>query len=279
MMHFPDAPKLLKFALVATLVIGLSACSDENDDQLTIPSPSLATLEANSQVTSQNWIEVQLADVPTNGWIVIHADNGNNGPLVPAIISEPTFVEAGSNSSVMVALASDASIMDGEIVWVMLHEDTGMPLQYEFDGSNSLDSPFMANGEMVMTSIQINSAAITVSDMDISGNTVVIPEVLAAADGWLVLHNDNGMGGIVLPGIIGKVQVNKGMNTNVSLSLDGGVMLNSGQKLFPMLHLDNGTIGVYEFDGVGVFDGPEVFGNDAFPGNVIFTSFTVLNVN
>ena len=94
-----------------------------------------------------------------------------------------------------------------------------------------------------------------------------------------VVHNDNGMGGIVLPDIIGKTMVSKGVNTNVTIELDASMTYTPGQLLFPMLHLDNGQIGVYEFDGNSQFDGPEIFGNDAFPGNVIFTSFTVLNVN
>lgn len=275
-MFYTRNSKLVKIAMATLITFSLASCSEDDDTATTPdPSPEVATITVNSQVISQNTVMVEMIDVPADGWIVIHADNGSNGPVVPAIISEPTFVEAGESQNIEVAFTSDATLSDGDQVWVMLHEDTGTPMQYDFDGMNDLDPPFIASGAPVMTPITINSASINSPDMAVNNNTVVLPSVTAAADGWLVIHNDDGMGGIVLPGIIGKVLVSKGVNTSVTVQLDAGVNIMPGQKLFPMLHLDNGTIGTYEFDGVGVFDGPEIFGNDAFPGNVIFTSFTV----
>lgn len=267
--------KLLKFSLALTVVVGLSSCSEDDENMEPMPESSLATLDVQTQVISQNMVEVTMADVPEDGWIVIHADNGNNGPVVPAIISEPKFIEAGENQSVLVAIDGNASISDGDQVWVMLHEDTGTEMQYEFDGNNDLDPPYVVEGVPVMSPININSASIDVSSATVANGTVTIPEVVAAADGWLVIHNDDGSGGIVLPGIIGKTMVSKGVNTNVTIQLDAGVNITSGQMLFPMLHLDTGIIGQYEFDGNSNADGPEIFGNDPFPGNVIFTSFQV----
>ncbi len=274
-MFYSKTSNLLKLTLGLGLIFSLSACSDEDDTMDQMPEPKLASLEVESQVISQNMIEVSLADVPADGWIVIHADNGNNGPVVPDIISEPAFIEAGSNQSVMVQIDGDAQIEDGDQVWVMLHEDTGTEMVYEFDGNTDLDPPFLVNESPVMAPININSASIDVSNASVANGVVTIGEVVAAADGWLVIHNDNGMGGIVLPGIIGKTMVSKGVNTNVTVQLDAGVNINSGQMLFPMLHLDTGIIGQYEFDGNSSVDGPEIFGNDPFPGNVIFTSFMV----
>ncbi len=274
-MFYLENSKLLKLTFALTLTLGLSSCSDDDEGMEPMPEPSVATLSAETQVTSQNMVEVSMVDVPNDGWIVIHADNGNNGPVVPEIISEPKFVEAGESVSVMVAIDGDASISDGDQVWVMLHEDTGTEMQYEFDGNNDLDPPYTVDGAPVMTSININSASIDVSSAMVSNNVVTIPEVVAAADGWLVVHNDDGSGGIVLPGIIGKTMVSKGVNTNVTVQLDTSVTITSGQMLFPMLHLDTGIIGEYEFDGNSGEDGPEIFGNDPFPGNVIFTSFMV----
>ncbi len=265
--------------LALAIIPAFTACSDDDEEMDTPMEPEVASLSVSTQVISQNMIEVDMIDIPNDGWIVVHADNGNNGPVVPDIISEPKFVEAGASQSIMVQIDASASITDGDQVWVMLHEDTGTEMQYEFDGNNDLDPPFIADGAPVMSPIDINSAMIMSPDMDITNNTITIPQVTAAADGWLVVHNDNGMGGIVLPDIIGKTMVSKGVNTNVTIELDASMTYSPGQLLFPMLHLDNGQIGVYEFDGNSQFDGPEIFGNDAFPGNVIFTSFTVLNVN
>jgi hypothetical protein len=275
-MFYPRNSKLVKIAMAALITFSFASCSEDDDPGMTAtPEPSLATLSVNSQVISQNSILVTMIDIPSDGWIVIHADNGSNSPVVPAIISEPTFVRAGARQNIEVAFTADVSLSDSDQVWVMLHEDTGIEMQYEFDGNNNLDPPFTVNDAAVITPITINTASINSPDMAVNNNTVVLPKVTAAADGWLVIHNDDGNGGIVLPGIIGKVMVSKGINSNVTVQLDSGVNIVPGQSLFPMLHLDNGTIGQYEFDGVGVFDGPEIFGNASFPSNVIFTSFTV----
>lgn len=279
MKFYSNSSNLLKFMLALAIIPGFVACDEDEETMDTPMEPEVATLSASNQVISQNMIEVDMIDIPNDGWIVVHADNGNNAPVVPDIISEPKFVEAGSSQSIMVQIDADATISDGDQVWIMLHEDTGTEMQYEFDGNNNLDPPFTVDGAPVMSPISINSAMIMSPDMDINNNMITIPQVTAAADGWLVIHNDDGMGGIVLPGIIGKAMVSEGVNTNVTIALDSSVNYMAGQSLFPMLHLDNGQIGVYEFDGNSEFDGPEIFGNEAFPNNVIFTSFTVQNVN
>lgn len=274
-MIYTKTSNLLKFTLGLGLIFSLSSCSEEDDQMNDMPEPQLASLSVETQVISQNMVEIELADVPSDGWIVIHEDNGNNGPVVPQIISEPTFIEAGTNQSVLVQISGDATIEDGDQIWVMLHEDTGTEMVYEFDGNNNLDPPYLVNEAPVMAPININSAYIDISNATVANGVVTIGEVVAAADGWLVIHNDDGNGGIVLPGIIGKTMVSKGVNTNVNVQLDAGLNITTGQMLFPMLHLDTGINGQYEFDGNSSVDGPEIFGNDAFPGNVIFTSFSV----
>ncbi len=262
-------------AAAIAIVMVASACKKDNDTDMTPTPVADAKLVVGDQTISQNKIWVSVADVPANGFIVIHKDDGAGGPVVPGIVSEAKYITKGENKDVLVSLDATSMFMDGETLWVMLHEDTGTPGMYEFDGANGFDGPFMANNMMVMTSIKIESASLTVTDQMVTNNMITIPQVKAAADGWLVVHNDDGSGGIVLPGIIGKTLVKKGINTNVQVMLDAGNTYTAGQKLFPMLHLDNGIIGQYEFDGVGQFDGPEIFGNDPFPGNVIFTSFMV----
>ena len=258
------------------LALATSLTSCKKDEATPDPVvPSAAKLMVSSQTISQNAIWVSMANVPANGFIVVHKDNGMGGPVVPGIVSEAKWVMKGDNNDVLVKLDATSNFTDGETLWVMLHEDNGTTGVYEFDGANGFDGPFMDNGMMVMTAIDIESAALKVMDQPVVGNKIIIPEVLAAADGWLVVHNDDGSGGIVLPGIIGKTLVKKGMNMNVEVMLDASETYMAGQNLFPMLHLDNGIIGQYEFDGASAFDGPEIFGNDPFPGNVIFTSFMV----
>ncbi|MGB0979579.1 MAG: hypothetical protein ACPGVV_09290, partial [Croceimicrobium sp.] len=70
-------PKLLKFAFAAALALTITSCSDDDDDNMDTPmEPSKATLDISTQVISQNMVEVSMVDLPSDGWIVIHADNG-----------------------------------------------------------------------------------------------------------------------------------------------------------------------------------------------------------
>jgi hypothetical protein len=229
-------------------------------------------LNVSSQTLTQNMIMVESATVNQNGWIVVHRDNGNNGPVVPEIISVPKWIEAGENMDVMVQIAENENLEDGEQLWVMLHTDTGTMGEYEFDGSD--DSPDLPitdmEGNIVMSSINVRSPYVEANDQPVMNNMITIETVYAAVDGWIVVHNDDGTGNIVLPDIIGKTPVTKGMNENVQIMIDENITYTPGQKLFPMLHIDEAPINEYNFPGVDV---PEIFGNEEM--NIIMTSINV----
>ena len=257
----------------AAVLIGVaftfSACKKDNTDSMSMPTGSFM---ASDQTISQNMIVVSQIKMSDDGWVVVHADNGNNGPMVPGIISEPVMVKAGTNTNVKIPIDTNAMLSDGEKVWIMLHTDDGTIGKYEFDGKSGLDGPIMENGNIVTSPIRIMSPSISIKNQPVTNNTITIDTVVAAVDGWLVVHNDDGTGNITLPGIIGKTMVHKGVNTNVVVHLDASNTYKSGQKLFPMLHIDAAPVGQYDFPGT---DAPEIYGNKAFPGNVIFTSITV----
>ncbi len=229
-------------------------------------------LNVSSQTLTQNMIMVESATVNQNGWIVVHRDNGNNGPVVPEIISVPKWIEAGENMDVMVQIAENENLEDGEQLWVMLHTDTGTMGEYEFDGSD--DSPDLPitdmEGNIVMSSINVRSPYVEANDQPVMNNMITLETVYAAVDGWIVVHNDDGTGNIVLPDIIGKTPVTKGMNENVQIMIDENITYTPGQKLFPMLHIDEAPINEYNFPGVDV---PEIFGNEEM--NIIMTSINV----
>jgi len=245
------------FKLLA-VVIALALFTACSDDDPTEPTASVAgELTVSSQFVSQNRIVVEKVTFEEDGWIVVHADN-NNSPLVPDIISDPVLVNAGTEENLSIPLNDKATMLDGNTkVWVMLHTDDGIKGQYEFDGESGIDSPLQNLDSMtIMSSITLQPATIT-SDAQSVTNKVSIVSVTAAVDGWLVIHNDDGNGNMVSPGIIGKTKVSAGLNQNVEVTLNEGVLIEPGQKLFPMLHIDNGEIGKYEFPSA---DPPEVFG-------------------
>lgn len=229
------------------------------------------SFEAADQTLSQNMIMVEEVTMNNDGWVVIHKDNGSDGPMVPEIISVPKFIEAGTTGSVKVQLENTASISDGETLWVMLHTDTGAEAVYEFDGSNGLDSPIVGeDGNVVTSPVVITAPAIVANDQPVTENKVTIAEVHAATDGWIVIHNQTATGEMELPDIIGKTYVSAGSNFDVVVELDENITYTAGQKLYPMLHIDEAPVEEYNFPGVDI---PEVFGFAA--ENTVVTSFTV----
>ncbi len=88
---------------------------------------------------------------------------------------------------------------------------------------------------------------VEVNDQPIKDGMVTIARVVATEPGWLVIHADkDGKPGPIL----GKTQVQAGENLNVVVSID---VAKATPRLHAMLHVDRGTMGVFEFP-----DGPDV---------------------
>jgi hypothetical protein len=238
-----------------------------NDDGSIVVKPLTLTVEApmptgmltvSDQTLSQNMVRVENVSLDQNGWIVVHASNdAGDGPQVPEIISEPLLVEAGEQSDVMVSLSEGIDLSDGDQLWIMLHTDDGESGSYEFDGANGFDGPIVdSEGNVVVTPITVSAPSITASNQVVNENSVVIDEINAAVDGWIVIHaNNEGAPGAVL----GQTFVEAGINTNIAVDL-GDAVFAGDELLFPMLHIESPADGEYGFPDNG--DGPEVFGED-----------------
>ncbi len=120
-----------------------------------VMSEPTGSLTVEDQSVMENQVMISSITVDQPGFVVIHADNGEDGPVVPAIISEPVYLEAGTTEDVAVTFADDADVMTGDTVWAMLHTDTGESMVYEFDGENGLDLPITEDGAPVMMSFNI----------------------------------------------------------------------------------------------------------------------------
>src|SRR4029079_1560712 len=95
-----------------------------------------------------------------------------------------------------------------------------------------------------------------------SSIVVSVANGTAGQDGWIVAHLDEGG----KPGkVIGNTAVKKGENKDVKIKLSEDVP--AGGKLWPMLHIDAGAIGTYEFPGP---DAPVIVG-----GNIIMKQIAV----
>jgi hypothetical protein len=105
---------------------------------------------------------------------------------------------------------------------------------------------------------------VIVHDQAVKNGTVTVDEVVPDAQGWIVIHADNG--GKAGP-VIGYAAVNQGDNKNVVVNLTN--LRGITTTLYAMLHLDAGIVGKYEFPGADI---PVL---DA-RGNVISPAFIVV---
>lgn len=212
---------------------------------------------------------INIASVTTqqNGFVVVHADNGEGAPG-PVIGFAP--VTSGQNVDVAVELDSEGLT---DVVFPMLHVDTGEEGVYEFGEVEGADGPVVIDGTVATFPITVGTPAMRIPDQIVIGSdatmdmtptpSLVAEQVLSEGPGFLVVHADGGG----QPGaVIGFAPVADGNNVNVVVELDAeGVT----PILYPMLHVDTGEEGVYEFGEVEGADGP-VMVNDAvltFPVN------------
>lgn len=219
-------------------------------DQVLLNSDGTTSMEGQ---TPRVHVDSVLSEGP--GIVVIHAnDNGNAGAILGAF-----FVEDGVTKNFDIDLDTAAGITP--VVWPMLHIDAGTVGTY--DGLD-VDTVASANGEAVTFTSNI-APALVMSDQAAVDGTITITNALMDGPGWLALHSDNeGRPGPV----VATAQLHPGANWNVKVTLPEGTA--AGMVFFPMLHVDTGEVGVYEFGSVEGADTPVSVG-----GNVVVGPLTV----
>ncbi|MGF1626115.1 MAG: hypothetical protein ACFCVH_14630 [Alphaproteobacteria bacterium] len=119
---------------------------------------SMETMAAMSMVSASDQaatdsIVVASVTMESAGFVTIHASNPDGSMIAPDSIGH-VAVPAGTSENVVVPL--DTPVAAGDVVHVMLHEDTGEIGVYEFRaGATEFDLPVMMDGQMVMTPITI----------------------------------------------------------------------------------------------------------------------------
>jgi hypothetical protein len=96
--------------------------------------------------------------------------------------------------------------------------------------------------------------AVKASDQDVSGGTVTASEVIAGANGWLVVHRTDAA---MKPGpVVGHAPLKKGKNVEVTAILTEPVK--KGEMLMLMLHGEEGgtKTGIFEYTLGAKEDGP-----------------------
>jgi len=111
-----------------------------------------------------------------------------------------------------------------------------------------------------------STPSIRANNQPITNGTITVASVVAAQDGWIAVHKTGPDGKLLLTPLAGLAPVKAGTSSNVVVKLDESFA--EGATLYPMLHIDAGTIGTYEFPG-----GPDT--PVQVDGNVVVVPFTV----
>ena len=228
------------------------SCGDDsgtNPDDTDITEQVQQEISIQSERTPDNGqITIDSVTALQTGWIVIHPDNGSNAPIVPGVIGKARI---DSGITTLLSIRLDSVVVNGEILWAMLHADDGQVGVYEFDGIGTHDQPIMQDSIIVMTRFAISQTdpRIEIDEQLPINNSVLLRRVHAAENGWVVIHaNDDGIPGAVLA----MAPVVEGVTLDVSITLptDSTWLLTAGDSLWATLHYDRGVEGSYEFPGV-----------------------------
>jgi cytochrome c5 len=220
------------------------------NDQVVTPAFNIDLISASDQFVTNGQVTIDAVVAQQPGWLVIHADgDGSPGPVLGQ-----TQVPAGASANVAVALTGDATA----VLWPMLHVDTGVEGTYEFGAVEGADVPVRVNDRVAVTPLW-TVPHMRVDDQIVLGGdgmeamaepSLVARSVLSEGPGWLVVHADGGGS----PGpVLGQAALASGLNTDVAVTLDPAGIT---PVLWPMLHVDTGVEGTYEFGAVEGADVP-----------------------
>ena len=89
------------------------------------------------------------------------------------------------------------------------------------------------------------TGSLDVADQPVVNGTITIAKATISQDGWVVVHKAGPDGKLLLTPVIGQTQIKAGDNANVVIKLTEPVQ--AGAPLWPMIHVDSGVKGTYEF--------------------------------
>src|SRR5690606_9204888 len=92
-----DAGRYLRYFVFALIAIGITGCSDDDDNGVVIPQPT-GTINAEDQTLSGNTVEVTSVTVSTNSWLVVKKVN-DDGSFTD-MIAEPVLIQAGTSNDI-----------------------------------------------------------------------------------------------------------------------------------------------------------------------------------
>jgi len=101
---------------------------------------------------------------------------------------------------------------------------------------------------------------------------ILFDSVYSDGPGWLVVHRDNGANAPVVPAVIGRLHLDSGLTTESAIMLDS--VVGNGEKIWLMLHEDDGIVGAWEYEGASSPDQPVTSGTA-----VVMVSTTIVQTD
>ncbi len=234
------------------------------------PPFAVSVLSAHDQLLENDTYTAASVTIDVPGWLVIHSDNaGAPGPVLGQTLLQP-----GTTADVAVEIAAEGRT---PVLWPMLHVDTGAAGVYEFGTVEGADAPVIINDTVATASVW-TVPHLRVADQIVSADTpsVTVISALLAEPGFVVIHQEADGA----PGPVAGVSdaLPAGLSTNLTIPLDASLVT---PRLWPMLHVDTGEAGVYEFGTVEGADLPVsvdgdvvTFGIDAAPSITLTGTIT-----
>ncbi|KAF0209294.1 MAG: hypothetical protein FD171_19 [Actinobacteria bacterium] len=201
-------------------------------------------------------VTIGSATAPADAFVVVHKakDDGMPGERLGF-----TPIKAGENKDVVVEL--DGKVLGTVGLIAAIHVDADGDGELEFDMDDpvgSPDQPYFADGMEVAVQfnvgpfgIDVSRASIEASDQIGAEGTIVIDEVDAPEDAWIVVHKavDGAPGDRV-----GLQRVKKGQSSDIEVKLTEGLL---PEQLIVALHADRGDDEVFDFDMMDKLGSPD----------------------
>ena len=261
-----DAPRAFTFGADSNDPPAL----DQDGDIVTtsfIVSATTPTLDARDQpLDDSGALTIASASLPTQGFVALFAADTSSPTQLGALLGHVSLDE-GTHEEITVTL--DTTLDADTTIIAQLHADTPADMMFDHSADTpTQDPPILVLGDPVQATFTVTLPIITptvaVLDQEVDPDTeVIVPNVTAAAAGFIVIHEDD-MGSF--GDVIGHASVAQGDNADVVVTLDRAIV--DGETLYAMLHTDDNENQTY--DGADA-DLPVV--DDA--GDVIAPSFVV----
>jgi hypothetical protein len=144
--------RVLAFASLAALALGVSACASSDKPAATPASPPASSqawgeIVVADQAVRRGTITIRHLELTNGGFVVVHEMDAEGKPVAPGNIGYRAIGKGDSNN-VVVRLTKP--VPKGAKLMVMLHDDTGKIGTYEFaPGATAEDKPTIVNGAAV----------------------------------------------------------------------------------------------------------------------------------